>query len=366
MKVAFFSPLPPARTGVADYAAALLGALRRHGQVETGASEAGVALYHLGNNQLHREIYARALARPGVAVLHDAVLQHFFLGSLDERAYVEEFVYNYGEFRRGLAAEMWRGRAASGLGRRYFEYPMLRRIAEASRAVVVHNAGAARMVRAHHATARVVEIPHLFEPPAQPPAAEVLRFRERLGIPPGAFVFGVYGYLRESKRVMAVLRAFARVKRECPRAVLLVAGDFVSTDLARAAAPLLAAPGIVRLPYLAEPDFLLAASAADCCVNLRDPAAGETSGVAIRMMALAKPVLVTDGPENAAFPETACLRVPGGAAEQEALCQYMLLACSFPDAAREIGRRAAAYLEARHGLERVAGLYWNTLCECAR
>ena len=358
--------MPPARSGVADYAAALLGALRLRGEVDVAASEADVSLYHLGNNQLHREIYARAVARPGVAVLHDAVLQHFFLGSLDERAYVEEFVYNYGEWRRGLAAEMWRGRAASGLGRRYFEYPMLRRIAEASRAVIVHNAEAARMVRAHHAGARVVEIPHLFEPPARPPAAEVLRFRQRLGIPPGAFVFGVFGYLRESKRVMAVLRAFARLRRKCPRTVLLVAGDFVSTDLARAAAPHLAAPGIVRLPHLAEREFLLAACATDCCVNLRDPGAGETSGITIRMMAVAKPVLVTDGPENAAWPETACLRVPAGAAEEEALWEHMLLACSFPEAAREIGRRAAAYLESRHALDRVAGLYWSTLCDCAR
>ena len=32
--VGFYSPLPPARTGVADYAAALLAELRRHGRVE--------------------------------------------------------------------------------------------------------------------------------------------------------------------------------------------------------------------------------------------------------------------------------------------------------------------------------------------
>lgn len=366
MKVAFFSPLPPARTGVADYAAALAGALRRHGEVEVDASEADIALYHLGNNQLHRAIYARALARPGVAVLHDAVLQHFFLGSLDERAYADEFVYNYGGWSRGLAAEMWRGRAASGLGRRYFEYAMLRRIAEASRAVIVHNEEAARRVRAHHPGARIFEIPHLFERPAPPPAAEVLRFRGRLGIAPGAFVFGLFGYLRESKRVMTVLRAFARLHGERPRTALLVAGDFVSTDLARAAAPHLAAPGVVRLPRLCERDFLLAACATDCCLNLRDPGAGETSGIAIRMMALSKPVAVTDGAENAAWPEAACLRVPAGPAEEDALWGHMLLACSRPDAAREIGRRAAAHLEAYHALDRVAGLYWSALCDCAR
>ena len=84
MKVGFFSPLPPAPTGVSDYSAALLTALRKHGEVEVAASDADVALYHVGNNLLHREIYDRALARPGVVVLHDAVLQHFFLGTLDD------------------------------------------------------------------------------------------------------------------------------------------------------------------------------------------------------------------------------------------------------------------------------------------
>ena len=100
MTVGFHSPLPPAATGVAEYAATLLAALRERGEVVPGARDAGVHLYHLGNNQLHREIYRRALEKPGVVVLHDAVLHHFLLGSLDREAYIEEFVYNYGEWHR--------------------------------------------------------------------------------------------------------------------------------------------------------------------------------------------------------------------------------------------------------------------------
>src|SRR5215831_17300977 len=100
--VGFEAPLPPARTGVADYAAVLLAALRCRGTVEVAPKRADVRLYHLGNNQVHRPIYQRALTRPGIVVLHDAVLQHFFLGSLHEREYVEEFVYNYGEWSREL------------------------------------------------------------------------------------------------------------------------------------------------------------------------------------------------------------------------------------------------------------------------
>ena len=57
MTVGFYSPLPPARTGVADYAATLLAELRRHACVELAPARSDVALYHLGNNALHAAIY---------------------------------------------------------------------------------------------------------------------------------------------------------------------------------------------------------------------------------------------------------------------------------------------------------------------
>jgi hypothetical protein len=171
--------MPPARSGVADYAAALQAELRRHGRVKMAPEHCDVALYHLGNNPLHAEIYRRALERPGVVTLHDAVVHHFLLGQLDEASYIEEFVYNYGEWNRGLAGELWRGRATSATDSRYFRYALLRRVAERARAVVVHNPAAARAVKEHAPEARVVEIPHLFQAPALAGEEDVARYRRR-------------------------------------------------------------------------------------------------------------------------------------------------------------------------------------------
>lgn len=363
MTAGFCSPLPPARSGVADYAAVLLQALRRHGRVEVAPAKADIFLYQIGNNQLHRPIYQRALAEPGVIVLHDAVLQHFFLGWLDETGYVDEFVYNYGEWHRGLGVELWRQRASSGLGHRYYQYPMLKRIVEASRAVVVHNPGAARMVREQVPAARVVEIPHLFERPALPQGAEVLRFRQRWGIPAGAFVFGVFGFLRESKRLLPVLEAFAEVRRARRQTVLMVAGEFVASDLERAAAPLLEQPGVVRIPYLPEHEFWTAAAAVDACINLRYPGAGETSGIGIRLMGIGKPVLLTDGLETSRYDEAACCRIEPGPGERDSLQQHMVLLTSFSEVAREIGLRAADHVEQHHALDRISQQFWNLLCD---
>ncbi|PYT21124.1 MAG: hypothetical protein DMG57_39635 [Acidobacteria bacterium] len=361
MKVGFDSPLPPARTGVADYAAALLGGLRRRGPVQVTPRRADIRLYHMGNNQLHRDIYSRSLRKPGVVVLHDAVLQHFFLGALNEQEYVEEFVYNYGEWHRLLAREMWRGRAGSAFNQCYFAYPMLRRIAEVSRAIVVHNTAAARMVLEHAPGARVIQIPLLFQAPELPELAGTLRFRDRLGLSSRNYVFGLFGYLRESKRVLNVIRAFDRIHRARPETALLVAGEFVSRDLARAAEPYLNQPGVVRLGHLDDRSFWLAASAVDLCLNLRYPAAGETSAIALRMMGLGKPVALTEG-DAADFPELTCLRIPPGVAEKSSLEEHSILAASFPQIPREIGRRAADYVRHYHSLDRVAGLYWDTLC----
>jgi hypothetical protein len=208
--VGFFSPLPPARTGVADYSAALLEALGQRCEVKVGDTEADVCLYHLGNNPLHGEIYRQALVRPGVVVLHDAVLHHLLLGCFDRQAYIDEFAYNYGEFERGLAVRLWEARGRSALDPRYFDRALVRRIAEVSLAVVVHNPAAARIVRQHAPLARVVEIPHLFLPEWGQRLDTSVETAGRSACT--TFLFGVFGHLRESKRIPSILRAFGRVR----------------------------------------------------------------------------------------------------------------------------------------------------------
>jgi len=65
-------------------------------------------------------------------VLHDAVLQHFFLGTRTHQQYIDEWVYNYGEWRRDMGEDLWQGSGRSSVDPRYFDFPMLRRIVECS------------------------------------------------------------------------------------------------------------------------------------------------------------------------------------------------------------------------------------------
>lgn len=353
--------MPPAATGVADYAAALFDAMRARGDVRLDDAQADVALYHIGNNHLHREIYARALEHPGVAVLHDAVLHHFFLGTLDERAYIEEFVFNYGEWMRGMAEELWRNRARSAADPRYFEFPMLKRIAVRSRSIIVHNPAAAAAVRRHAPGARIFEIPHLFVPPQLPDAVDILRLRAELGLGPRTLLVSVFGHMRESKRLPAVVRAIRSASDAGADVRLLIAGAFASSDLERAATEWMDDPRILRTGFLSEPDFWRYAAATDVCINLRYPTAGETSGIAIRLMGIGKPVVFTNGDEIARIPENACLRVDAGEAEEEMLKEMVIWLASDRQAAAEIGKRAARHIAAEHAIDKIAEQYWDAL-----
>ena len=126
--------------------------------------------------------------------------------------------------------------------------------------------------------------------------------------------------------------------------------------------PHLRQPGITRRGHLSEIEFWQAAAATDACVNLRYPSAGETSAIEVRLMGMGKPVIVTAGEETERYPEASCLRVDAGAAEEEMLAEYMLSLRILPGFGDAIGRRASEYIHRWHSVDRVAGLYWETLC----
>ena len=353
MTVGYHAPPPGSHSGVAGYAETLTRALQRFGPPP-------INLYHLGNNKLHAPIYADALETPGVIVLHDAVLHHFMLGALSHDEYIAEWIYNYGEWQRTLGEELWRDRAKCGSDPRYFEFPLLRRILERSRAVIVHNPGAAAV--ASQFNANVTIIPHFCEIQPAADACETVRFRERIGVGQGATLFGIFGYLREPKRIVTCIQAFKRLHEQRPATALLIAGECVSSDLARLLEIEINHPAIRRLAHLSEQDLNLATATVDCCLNLRYPGAGETSGIAIRLMGMGKPVIVTDNAENSAFPRGAVLRVSPGVAESAELFDHIALVTEFPPLAREIGNEAQRHIREHHALESVAGRYWDTLC----
>ena len=131
MKIAFFSPLPPAKSGIADYSAVLLDhlkALRRSGGVLVAAgavrcgSDFDALVYQLGNNPHHSFVYEMAMEHPGIIVLHEANLHHLIADLTIRRgdwdAYLREVEINGGAEAQSLRGTL-RAHAGARAGLRH-------------------------------------------------------------------------------------------------------------------------------------------------------------------------------------------------------------------------------------------------------
>ncbi len=120
---------------------------------------------------------------------------------------------------------------------------------------------------------------------------------------------------------------------------------------------------MIRKPYLHEREFWRHAAAVDVCINLRYPSAGETSGIAMRLMSMGKPVIVTAGEEYSRFPKEVIVPINPGLEEEEMLAAAILALARDRMSARLMGAAAREYLVRHHTTGIVARRFVETLVD---
>ena len=360
MKIAYFSPMPPESSGIADYSALLLPALRRHVDVEVvkrGAKRpprgVDLAVYHIGNNpDAHGWILDALRRAPGLVVLHDFVLHHLVagvtIGRRDGHGYLDAMEREHGVVGRLLAHGVLDKRLPPLWEARPEDFPLAGEVLGLATGLVVHSRYVAERARAAGFERRIAQIPHPAWPDPHVAAAE-------LAAEP---LIGAFGNVNASKRVPQLLEAFARVRVEHPGArLLLVGATSPGFDLDRRLQRLgLPADGIVREGYVDEARLWALMAACDVHVGLRSPTMGETSGTAIRALTLGKPLVVTDAGWFSELPDDVALKVPVGDREVDDLTAALRLLAERPDARASMGAAARTLAAGPHELERVAEL----------
>jgi glycosyltransferase involved in cell wall biosynthesis len=330
LRLAYFSPLNPAPSGISDYSRELLPHFAAHAEITLvtdgyaptdpelksfralddrayDARAFDLALYHLGNSPAHAYIYRRALREPGVIVLHDLVLHHLVawltIQHGDTHGYVAAMREAYGDAGARLAEREVSGTAV--LNR--FEYPLSERVIRNARGVIAHSRYVANAVKRIAPDIPVAQIPH--EMPDIPLLAQK-DARAQLHLPPNAKLVGTFGNLGPAKRTTVLFNAFCAVHPQLPDARLLLVGATSPNFDAQGLADLFglrdATQMVGHVPFDAFHTYM---AAMDVCVNLRYPTAGETSGAVLRAMALAKPVLVSRAGWFAELPDDAVAKI---------------------------------------------------------
>ena len=374
MKVAYYSPLPPERSGIADYSAHLLPALRERLEVVVARKRrrapvswrggADVALYHVGNNpDAHGWIVDALRRRPGVVVLHDFVLHHLVagmtIGRRDGHGYLDAMEREAGVVGRLLAHGVLDKRIPPLWESRPEDFHLAGEVLSLATGLIVHSRHVEERARAAGYEGPVWRIPH----PAWPVDAAGLRASETRGDP----LVGSFGNVNASKRIPQLLEAFARLRRDHPGARLLLVGAVSpGFDLDRRLQRLgLSGEGITREAYVEEERLWSLMAACDVCVNLRSPTMGETSGSVIRQLSLGKPVVVSDVGWFAELPDEVALKVPVDERETETLHAALELLAREAAVRERMGEAGRELARREHDLDRAADLYAAALEQAA-
>lgn len=387
MRIAYFSPLNPRKTGISDYSEELLPALAELAEVDlftdgytptnpairdhfsvydcaefahlNSTRHYDINLYQMGNSLQHATIYRTLMRYPGIVVLHDVVLHHFFLELArqcqDASLYLREMAYSHGVegIETGLAA--WRGEMPPPL----FEYPLIDRVVQVSLGVIVHSEYARRQVT-HRTSRELAVVPAHINPPPVISPAERVTARAELKVPYDSIVFGAFGHATPAKRLDVVLRAFARLHSLMPDTFLIIVGEVNPKDWLSRLVSELGLEHAVNLTGAVPLDvFHGYIPATDVCVNLRYPTAGETSASLLRIMAAGIPTIVSSIGSFAEFPDSCCCKIPIDSTEERELFLTLRVLATDAELRRHVGDAARAYVLRQHAPTGTARGYVN-------
>jgi glycosyltransferase involved in cell wall biosynthesis len=370
MRIAYFSPFPPKRTGVALYSDYFVRELVKLMDVDCydfglesgGASESvrdftktgrirdlahyDSVVYQIGNNpHYHLEIYKILRHFPGIVVLHDAIIYYLFAG-LGISGLTKHLWQNYGPAcARDIEQIVAESPEHDILRYRTPErYPLTASLFPWATRIVVHNTAARDYLVSLSCPRPIHVLPHFcfpdVDPPAKPGALKALR--KQYGVEKGELVISCLGFIGPTKRIPQVCRALATLKDRLPfRFVIVGDGD----DLG----PILRETGLadrtVRTGFVDEDSFSLHLQLSDIVVNLRHPSMGESSGTLTRALALKKPCIVSDDAASADLPDEAVIKISIGPKEVEELADAIERLATERETWAALGAAGRSYTE---------------------
>ncbi|MBN9386933.1 MAG: glycosyltransferase family 4 protein [Chloroflexi bacterium] len=389
LKLAYFSPLNPVQSGISDYSEELLPALARYADLDlyldnyTPSNREIAArfniyptskfarqsgrydnyLFHMGNSAAHAYIYKTLLNTQGkgILVLHDFVLHHFMIGQYLNHGQAAEYIRQMGRFYGSegetIAREVIKGKFAESL----FKYPFNEAAIEAAQAVLVHSRFAQSRIHEKY-PAKPVGIARMGVP--LPPLEGKETARARLGLPQDEFILVSLGHLNPYKRLDSALWAYRAFRREYPRSrFVLVGSSSPNYDVKSMISALGLTNSVYLTGYASMAELQDYTAAADCCVNLRYPTAGETSASLLRIMGAGRPVLVSRTGAFEELPDDCVIKVDVDDTEEELLLEYLRLLARDPRLAETLGRNARRYVEISSRLGDAAYDYYKFICQ---
>jgi 2-polyprenyl-3-methyl-5-hydroxy-6-metoxy-1,4-benzoquinol methylase/glycosyltransferase involved in cell wall biosynthesis len=392
MRLAYFSPLGPQRSGIADYSEELLPHLAAAGAEltlfvdgfrpsEWGAAgrfdvrdyrrdsgalaslpEFDAAVYHMGNDhRYHAGVFDAMRAHPGVVVFHDFALQDFFLGLArsrgDMRLYLDEAGACHGEEARREAEEALARGATPAAFARPLDFPLNCRLARGAEGILVHSDWSRARFAAIAPGVPVRRVNHHITPAA----AESLPRGARAAREPVRIAS--FGLITPDKGIERALRALAALRDRYDFRYTLV-GDPNSYFDVRALVRECGLEDRVEITgHVKLEEFESRIAETDVALNLRERTVGETSGSLCRIMAAGVCAVVSAVGWFGELPDDCVVKVEPGGHADELLRAYLARLIEDGQLRARLGANARRHVVAEHDIRKSAEGYLDFIRE---
>jgi glycosyltransferase involved in cell wall biosynthesis len=388
-RLAFVSPLPPERCGIADYSAELLPELARYYDIElivdqkevsdpwlranfpvrdwkwfdTNADRYDRIVYHFGNSPFHAHMFGLLARHPGTVVLHDFFLSHIashleFIG-LAPHGWAQALYESH-----GYKALLDNVQAASE-NEIVWKYPCNIAVLRQAAGIIVHSKYSLELAQRWYgaAAAEAWQVISLIR--KMPATSNRAAAREQLGLSDDDFLVCSFGLLGPSKLNHRLLDAWhASPLAQDVRCRLVFVGENNAAEYSdRIVKAIKSSPWSDRISVtgFAAPElFRTYLAAADVAVQLRTMTRGETSAAVLDCMAHGVATIVNDHGAMADLPGDVLVKLPDQFADAE-LAERLRALRADTDYRRTLGQRGTEYIRTHHAPARVGEDYFHAI-----
>jgi glycosyltransferase involved in cell wall biosynthesis len=378
-RLAYFSPLPPHRSGISDYSSELLPALSEHYDIDVVVDQSQVSdawvtdrlpirtvdwfekhagafdriIYNVGNSPFHEYMLDLTKRWPGVVILHDLYLSSLFryLGRARDPGQWFRRLFD----GHGLpAVRQFPGMDEAGTASQI--YPCSLSIVDDAIGVLVHSEhaiGLARELLGPRASSsmRKINFPRHSTVASSPGRGEV---RRRLGLEGNTVLVCSFGHLADTKLDHRIVEAWLHAGlADNPAYRLIFVGDAPPDYGQLLREKIGRSSGIEITGHVEQSRYREYLTACDLAVQLRAGSRGETSASAFDCLANGLPLIVNSHGSMAELPDDTVLKIPDTFSPGE-LAAALSALLSDEERRLQLGARGLEFARAHHDPKQVS------------
>jgi glycosyltransferase involved in cell wall biosynthesis len=391
-KLAFFTPLPPCRSGIADYNAIFLPFLARYFDIDLFiddyevsdafikanfkirshqtypklADQYDAVMYELGNSEFHAYMFNYLERHPGIVGLHDAYLSGLYgylaFNSSQPRNYYGEMLHAHGTRARRYFAPIQNIQEPVGMS--MMNLPCTKGVIESATGVISHSPFNLEVARNNYpegwaAPYRVIK--QMVKIPAASFKDSENSYRAELGFNENDFIVCTFGHIIWMKCGDLLLSAFLQSSfARNPKAKLVFVGELAKDDFGENLEKTIKQSEFsdqIRITgYLNEADYAKYLVVANLAVQLRKNSRGGTPKGVLDCLAHRVPVIVNNDASYTDYPGNVVLKLSPNPGAEELSAEFNRL-YEAPSRLADVAAAAHSYMFQEHHPETVAAQY---------